>query len=451
MKNLFRIFLFFIFISNIANASELDELRESLQMMQNQMLQLQEKIDSLEKDKAQRAKELTHIHKHKKPDHDSKKHDASDVVIKLAPAPKIYTKDGNFSAKFIGFMQADATFFNDDDVDQPDSTTIKRARLGLKGKYLKDWGYKFLYDFGNDSEALQDAYIDYNGLDNFTFTLGQFKEPSGFARQNVAKYFTFVEIPLTHSLTAGRSTGFNTKFLNDNLQINLGVFGDNVNNKSNDDEGTAISGQLIYYPIAQKDKHLHLGINTSYRNPDAADDSVSYAGKISTSSNVTNSLSTGSINNVDNVMVSGVELLAIRDSLSLQAEYVMADIMRGDGNSDERFESYYVFASWMLTGETKKIKRKYNAYKRVKPLNPFNIKKSGGIGAFELASRYEHLDLTDDAIQAGEMDRYTVGLNWFPNQYTKFLLNYAFVDTDELANIADDNSNVITMRAQIEF
>lgn len=420
-----------------ANANEVSELKSMMQKMSQQMEVMQKRINQLEAEKFSNIEPAAG-------------HADSDIVVSLKPTPKFKSKDGSFEAKVIGFAQADAVFQNDDATDHPDSTTIKRARVGLAGKFLNDWGYKFLYDFGNNNnDQLQDMFITYNGLEDTQLIVGQYKEPIGLEWQSPSKYWQFMELPLTTALTPRRSVGagFNTQI--EDFRLNLGVFGENANKTRSDDEGYSFDGHFVYTPVHEKGEHIHVGASASYRVPDSASDAVTYSAKHETSSATANSLTTGAIAGVDSIMLGGLEALGIFGPFSAQAEYSTVDLDRDSANSLS-FDSYYLQAAYMLTGESKKFNRKKHMFTKVKPTDPFSV-NDGGIGAWEVAARYENLDLNDSTATFGEMDRYTLGLNWHPNMYTRFMLNYAMIDTDDNASIADDNSSVIGLRAQVDF
>ena len=55
----------------------------------------------------------------------------------------------------------------------------------------------------------------------------------------------------------------------------------------------------------------------------------------------------------------------------------------------------------------------------------------GGWGAWELAARYSTLDLTDGAIDGGEMDIWSVGLNWWLTPYFQANMNYRYITLDK--------------------
>ena len=55
---------------------------------------------------------------------------------------------------------------------------------------------------------------------------------------------------------------------------------------------------------------------------------------------------------------------------------------------------------------------------------------SGGYGAWQIAARYDVLDLSDKALtipnceMCGEQKTWLVALNWYPTDYTRVMFNY---------------------------
>ena len=98
------------------------------------------------------------------------------------------------------------------------------------------------------------------------------------------------------------------------------------------------------------------------------------------------------------------------------------------GLSDPTFDGFYVFATWFLTGETRPFHN--GNFDRVKPLKPLG---KGGAGAFELAVRYDRLDLSDTPVLARAGNRaesLTLGLNWYFNPYAKLMFNWVHFNGD---------------------
>ena len=105
----------------------------------------------------------------------------------------------------------------------------------------------------------------------------------------------------------------------------------------------------------------------------------------------------------------------------LQGEYAWVDVNRNSDKPTAKFNAYYAFASWFVTGE----KRPYNSEEgeaagRIIPIN----KK---LGAFEVAARVSFLNLNDDdssVIMGGKGQNVTLAANWYPYANLKFSVNY---------------------------
>ena len=87
---------------------------------------------------------------------------------------------------------------------------------------------------------------------------------------------------------------------------------------------------------------------------------------------------------------------------------------------------------------------------RTKILNPVT---SGGWGALELAARYDSVDLTNFKVPAtaGEYTAWTVGANWYPHPYVRFMANYSKSKNDNVAIGADVDVDTLQFRAQFDF
>ncbi|MCD9095342.1 porin [Luteimonas fraxinea] len=76
----------------------------------------------------------------------------------------------------------------------------------------------------------------------------------------------------------------------------------------------------------------------------------------------------------------------------------------------------------------------------------------GGIGAWELATRYDKYDFTD-AARGGEGDSWTLGLNWYLNNWSRVMFNYVRWNTDNQvgAYAGMDSGNTFNIRTQVVF
>lgn len=375
------------------------------------------------------------------------------VTVKLTPGLKVERQDKKHSFAVGGRLQVDGAYFDDDLTDQPDGTVVRRARLNVGGHVFNDWVYKAEYDFANDSTALKDAYIGYAGLDGMLFRLGHTKEPLTMDTMTSSLHGLFIErssaATIFHPV---RNIGIDGRYVTGHWHLQAGAYADgSTSSGSNDDEQFSVTGRLVFAPVAEKDAVLHFGVSGSYREPDRGLETVQYRERPENAVQSDRFIDTGAISEVDSYTVAGLELAASYKPVWLQAEYLRSDISREDGNPDARFDSYYAQLGYILTGESRPYSIKSATFGRLKPNAP--LSSGNGWGAFELGARYSHVDLNDASagITGGEMDNYTVGLNWYPEDNLKFQVNYIKVETDSQAVVANDDPSIALVRAQYDF
>ncbi len=153
-----------------------------------------------------------------------------------------------------------------------------------------------------------------------------------------------------------------------------------------------------------------------------------------------------------------------------QGEYIRLGVDRNNGGAAVRtpgleFSGGYAEASWVITGEPRKYVASAGAFGSPKPAREFSL-QDGGYGAFELVGRYSHVDLDDKVTRAlaasttggvygGTQDVYAVGVNWYPNQQLRLMLDYDIINVDRL-NTAGRTQigrrvQAVALRAQAAF
>jgi phosphate-selective porin OprO and OprP len=123
---------------------------------------------------------------------------------------------------------------------------------------------------------------------------------------------------------------------------------------------------------------------------------------------------------------------------SMQGEYaqleanIPGNIQNFGFGTDPRvsptYNGWYVDASWYLTGETRTYEASEGNFGRTKVKNPV-WGGSGGWGAWQIAGRYDVIDLSDkaaliaDCSECGEQQTWLIGLNWLLTDYTAIKFN----------------------------
>lgn len=372
----------------------------------------------------------------------------SQASVSLKPKLMIESPDKRYSFGVDGFVQADVGWMDSETSDLANSTNIKRARVGLKGKLGNEIDYRVLTEFANNSNHIIDAFANYKGLKDVTLTAGQFREPFGLENMTPAKYWTHAERASLTALAPKRSLGAGVTWQHGAGHISAGMFGENMYKKRADDEGYGAAARATYIPYDEDGTLVHLGLSGRWRAPDAETNAIRFK------ENGLNSLTgafvdTGAIRDVEHTVSVNPEFALIHDAFSLQGEYTHTTVTR-EGKPDLAFSGAYGEASYFLTGESRNYNRKKGTFGKIKPEVNFDLDK-GGPGAWQLSYRFSHLDLNDADITGGELTNHTAGINWYPNPSTRISANVIRNETDRHAKLPDEKATIFMLRSQFEF
>ncbi|MEI9988869.1 MAG: porin [Rhizomicrobium sp.] len=157
--------------------------------------------------------------------------------------------------------------------------------------------------------------------------------------------------------------------------------------------------------------------------------------------------------------------------------------------SNNSFSGWYAQATWILTGEQKPYNQATGSFTAPKVAHPFGFGPDAGWGAFELAGRFSELDLNSHAldpanvitawpsglsrtytyyntVRGGDQRIVTAALNWYPNNFVKFAVQYQYIQVSRLQSPAavtttgtpslptvngGQNLSTIALRAQISL
>jgi len=417
--------------------------------------------------------------------------EAEQVKVKMdKKGLQVESADKNFKFKLGGRIHADSSFHSGDDyldtsrppvhVEANDGTEIRRARMRFEGVFFKDWLFRTEADFADDNVRVKDVFIQYTGLDFVNITMGQQKQNFSRELQESSNDMMFTERSLMNILnapTVDRAIGLNFESVGKNWVAKAGIFGDTITPartgtapevKNAGDEGWGISSRLIYNPIIEKTKLIHLGIAGNYRTPDDTGDvakanQLRYVYETTNMSNL--DLVDARVSDVDNIKMLGLEAAGLYGPFSVGAEYTRTWIDRKkkgttieNGDHNLELDGWYAEAAWSLTGESRGYKE--GNFRYLEPAKPFSL-KNGGWGAWELAARYSSADLNDGSFQGGELSNVTVALNWYINSNFRILANYTRLldiensplTTSTRAALTGNNADLNTymLRAQVAY
>lgn len=365
------------------------------------------------------------------------------------------TSDGSNRLNIGGRIHNDWYAGSIDDGDFPDGTRFRRLRFNLDGIMYDDFEFKMQYDIAGDGASVfRDVYLGYTGLDFANIRIGQFREPFSLEELISNNYITLMERAPINMFVPSYETGLmlHRGLFDDRMTWAAGIFKnvDNFGDGEEDDDENGdwdIAARLTGLPWYENNgsRLLHLGLAGVHREWSDNPFRLRTRGSFSRGNRL---IDTGEFE-VDTVDQLGAELALVYSSVSLQAEYMFADVEETLGGSSE-MDGFYVEASYFLTGEHRPYKN--GVFTRVKPTNPFSL-SGAGWGAWQVTARYTHADLTETPVltaPGGRLDDYAVGLNWYLNPNMRVMWNYVHSESDDTTT-GDQDADVVQMRLQLDF
>ena len=384
-------------------------------------------------------------------------------------APTIADTTGNFTFKPRGVVEFDAVAFLErkGGYDYNNGTGFRRARIGLEGTALKWWNYRIEVDFAGNAVNLLDAYLQYTKIPKTVITLGQHKAPFGLESNNSDNYNTFLERGMfTNAFGnagAERRIGISAAYApKETVNIAVGLFGDNESISRSSgapvtatpDESWGVNARATWEPIFDTGKIVHLGVSGFYRTAlksGDVEDAVRFSDRPNIRVDNGNIADSGVITGVESLRYLGAEAAGVFGPLTVAGEAGRIWLDR-PSLPNEHFTGYYAYASYFLTGETRPFRG--GNFDRVRPFKELG---KDGLGAFEVALRYDHLDLENTPVLArvgNDATSVTLGLNWYFNPYAKLMFNWVRFSGDNtpLDPIGvDTKGDALATRLHLDF
>ena len=339
-------------------------------------------------------------------------------------------KDAGYKMWFDVRVQGDAAvyFGYDKNLTQiGNGMSFRRTRFAVKTQINKDWYAELDTDWSSGIVELKDAILQYDGIENLQIKMGNFKENFSIQRNSTSRYLLFMERAMVTYLAPSRHMGVNFRYSTPALWASFGVFGPEIKGAEEQtfmedgnkdyglDAGLSYTGKLVWRPLHKMDNgSLHIGAAVSYREPKVTStdgyNAIRYSTRNSTSINRKKFLDTDAIKGLDHELLWTVELAKNEKGADLRAA-----------------SGWYVQAGYMLFGG----KQNYDAggakYTR--------CTRGKDWGDVELAARIDQINLNlNKYYMGGSALQYALGINYYPIENVKFMINYQFADNDVFAN-----------------
>lgn len=376
----------------------------------------------------------------------------SEVVVDTSEGFKIVSIDNANSFQVGTLLQLDWSQYKDDKSDLANGTELRRSRISTSGVVLKDWAYRFEYEFSGTA-GVTDAYVAYTAFKPVLITVGQFKQPISMEALASDKNLTFMERGLPFAFIPARAAGAMVGTSGYNWSFNGGVFGEPVGNASSGDEGFGLASRVSFAPILSDGKLIHLGLGAAWRKPtsnnsaDKLSSALAFSSKPESDVTATKFVNTSEIKNVHQYAIETLELAGQLGAASVQGEYTATQVKREVGQK-LNFSGWYAQLAYTLTGEKRPYKADKGVFDGIRPNKNFG---RDGWGAFEVAARVSGIDLTDNTVKGGKERNAAFTFNWYLNPFMRMSANVVKVLKVEDGAPASngDEPTVFQIRAQL--
>jgi len=369
----------------------------------------------------------------------------------------------------------------------------RRARIGVLGKFMADWNYAFVADFGGTTDGsqlsnIQLASLSYQGLRPFAFEIGYMTVPWTLDEATSSNDIMFLERASPGVVATGLAAGTfrsaaGVRWNTDRAWAGVyatGPLSGATHTGSNQQQLGGVA-RATYQALQGGNYSLHLGVDGEFVFvPRANGSSATSIARTMTLSDrpvlridPTLFLDTGPIP-AKNAGAYGVEAAGGYGSFYAQGEYYRYFVnqtgLAADAPTPQlNFDGGYVEASYTVTGESRKYIPTTGAYSAIVPDRPVSF-VAGGWGALELAARYSYINLNDHAtpgvlptttggVFGGRQTIYTFGVNWYPITNIRFMLNYIYASVNKIPTTTAVGGSTqpgaaihaIAMRTQVAF
>jgi phosphate-selective porin OprO/OprP len=203
------------------------------------------------------------------------------------------------------------------------------------------------------------------------------------------------------------------------LLWNVGVFGDGLS------EGQSFStyrrqavGRLVYLPIENDEKVLHIGGAFRYGKP--LNDTIQFRSRPE-SWTAPYFIDTGKIP-ATATEITQFETYYRPGPFLFGTEYFLVNV-HSPQTGNPVFNGGEALLAWLPTGEIRTYNTRGGFFEQISPKRSVF---SGGPGAWELVSRFSYADLDSGPVQGGIFWRYTPLVNWYMSDNVRLEFEYGY-------------------------
>jgi phosphate-selective porin OprO and OprP len=371
---------------------------------------------------------------------------------KTAVTPVVKEKDGSFTIEdakgrnsisltgriHLDYRQNNLDIYNTDYNDRDsasvaDGFTLRRARLGVKGKFANDFKYEIVGNLPGTA-TVDVAFIDYAKFAGAQLRLGKFKQPFGLEQLTSSNNIDFMERSYVDQIAPAKKIGamiFGEPKPGLTYALSSYSMNDTELDSKNDKANFAGRATLNFAQLTgNKDMVAHVGLSgfdneynlaTTTTSSNVASSSqratmlgfrtpgqglsntfrMQVGGEVNGNTTNAANISGQNINGNSTAQVKshaiGLEGIFAYNNVKLQGEYAKAQY-KGAFNRTETIGAdanvYYGEILWLATGEKYSDAYKAGSFGSIKPKNNFDLDNNGW-GAWEFGLKAEKYTVDD--------------------------------------------------------
>jgi phosphate-selective porin OprO and OprP len=372
------------------------------------------------------------------------------------------TADGATHLQVHGYIQADDRMFTSSmHGEEVDAFLFRRIRPLFEGTLFNAVDFRFMPDFGQGVQQIQEAFLEEKTFSFAKLRLGKFKEPIGLEVLRSDRELIFAERSLASDLVPLRYLGaqLSGSVLSDSIAYQGGFF------QGSSDGSNGIFTQwtssheavarLFLRPFAATSVNLlhqfGFGVAGSAGDQEGAIAGLKSVGQTTFFKYSSSTVADGQHNRLSPQAYYYIGPFGVLGEYVASSQEVLNKKYSGRINN----QAWETTASFMLTGEK-------NSYAGVRPRNASeHVTGWRRFGAVELAVRYSQLAIDGDAFShfanvsssARLAKDQGIGLNWYLNRYVKLVTDFEHTNfTMAPGNTTPLHAeNVLMNRIQLAF
>lgn len=362
--------------------------------------------------------------------------------------------DNGFKFWYDCRVQTDFGFyFGEQDYANPigNGASIRRARMAIKSQITPIWYGEVDMELANGSFELKDAIIRYTGFDRVQLTIGSQKPDFSLSRNTSSRYLEFMERPMIVSaLAPSRHLGIFAKYADSKIFASGSILFQEIENQETRtyvedhnklagmDEGLSYVGKIVFRPVNEATKGIHIGVAGIYREPKTSDEygSLNYTRfscRNTTNINRKKYIDTDDIKFTDHNVLATAELAGHINGLRVETAYLADWLYLDEDHALDKpyyFWGAYAEAGYLLFGGHQRYDSDGAKFNRVSTGKEW--------GDLEVTARYEYINMNSEnvgsGIWGGSANLFGAGLNLYMGNNVKMMLNYQYVMNDKYAN-----------------